>query len=343
MKISKELKTGIIAILAIGLLVTGVNFLKGNSFFGGDDVYTAYFHNSAGVTPATSVYANGVIVGKVLTVDWQDTKDSTRRVKMTFNIQEEHFKIPKNARIKAGSASFFDKGLLVEFAYDEPKGYYQPGDEIMGYVEVDLTNQVKEYAEPLVQKVQLALGSIDKMVNSLSAFWDTTANSEIQGTLKELQGAIHKLGNVATEVELLVTEEKVKLSHILSNVEGITSNLEKSNEQISSILGNAKQITDDLVTADFKAVIGDAQSTLQKFNTLLEDANNGNGSLGKLLKDEQLYNELNATNQRMQSLVQDIQLHPERYIHFSVFGAKSKVQFTPEEEKKLREKLESNP
>ena len=136
----------------------------------------------------------------------------------------------------------------------------------------------------------------------------------------------------------------MKLDHIFGNVESITNNLKISNEKVASIIGNTKKITDDLVTADFKNVIGDAQQTIKKLNNLLVDASNGSGTLGKLIKDEKLYNELVETNSELQNLVNDIQVHPERYIHFSVLGAKSKgVPLTNQEEKKFRKLLDSIP
>lgn len=344
MKISKEIKTGVIAIAAIGLLIAGVNFLKGNSFFGGDEVYYAYFPNSGGVAVAGSVMVNGVPVGKVLSIDLTDSKDSLRKVKMTFNIQEDDFKIPKGSIIEAGALDLFNKGLLLQLNPDLSKGFHKPGDKMQGIVSVDITTQVKAYADPLVQKVQVALGSLDKMITSVSAFWDTTATSEIKGSMKELQIAIHKLGNVAGEVETMLVDEKVKFGRIMSNIESITVNLKKSNEQVTSIIGNTKKITDDLVTADFKAVISNASETLKNLNSVLDKAQKGDGTLGKLINDEKLYDELVNTNKELQNLVNDLQLHPERYIHFSVLGAKTKgVPLTGSEEKKLRNLLDSIP
>lgn len=343
MKISKEIKTGIIAIAAIGLLVAGVNFLKGNSFLGGDDIYYAYFPNTAGVTPATSVVVNGVVVGKVLDVKLTGSKDLNKQVIMTFNIQDDNFKIPKGSDVKAGGIDLLTKGIIVYASQDISKGYYKPGDKIQGIVSVDILGEVKAYADPLVAKVQTALGSLDKFINQVSSFWDTTATSELNGSMKELQIAIRKLGNVAAEVEDLVASEKIKLSRIFSNVESITGNLEKSNAQITAILGNAKQLSDDLVSADFKGTIAEAKTTLTKFNQLLENANNGEGTLGKLLSDDELYNQLNKTNERLQNLVEDFEVHPERYIHFSVFGAKTKgVPLSPSEERELKQLLDSN-
>jgi phospholipid/cholesterol/gamma-HCH transport system substrate-binding protein len=344
LKITKEIKTGLIALLAIALFVSGVNFLKGNSFFGGDDVYYAYFPNSGQLAPASSVTLNGVGIGKVLKVEYVANQKPDRKVKVTFNIQNKDVKIPIGSTIEIGALDFLTKGILIKMSEDLSKGYYKPGASIQGFVEVDIVSQVKTYADPVVTKFKGMMTGLDNFVNNVSAFWDTTATSELHSGIKDLKSTITKFGNVADEVELLVVSEKIKLGQIFSNVESITNNLKVSNEKVASILGNAKKITDDLVTADFKNVIGDAQQTLQKLNNILSDAANGSGTLGKLVKDEKLYDELVNTNKELQNLVSDIQLHPERYIHFSVLGAKSKgVPLTNQEEKKFRKLLDSIP
>ncbi|MBI1835651.1 MAG: MCE family protein [Flavobacteriia bacterium] len=314
MKISKEIKTGLIALASIGLLVAGVNFLKGNSFFGGDAVYYAYFPNSGQLAPASSVTLNGVGVGKVLNVEYMPNEKPNRLVKVTFNIQNKNVKIPIGSVVEIGALDFLTKGVILKFNSDLSKGFYKPGSALRGQVEVDIVSQVKTYADPVVSKFKGMMTGLDNFVNNVSAFWDTTANAELHKGMKDLKLTITKFGNVADEVENLVATEKAKLGQIFSNVESITYNLKVSNEKVAAILGNAKKVTDDLVSANFKNVIGDAQQTLQKLNNVLSDAANGNGSLGKLLKDEKLYNELVETNQEMQNLVSDIQLHPERYI-----------------------------
>ncbi len=344
MKLSKELKSGIIALLAIGLLVGGVNFLKGNSFFGGDDQYVAYFPNSGGLAPATSVYVNGVVVGKVLSVENNFKGDSLSKVKVVFNIQEDELKISKGSRLEIGSVDFFNKGIIITLSPDFSKGFYKPNDQILGFVQQDMMSQMKSYADPIVQKLNVLMGNVDKSITSLQGFWDTTATSEIQQSMQEVKIAIKRFGNVALEVEDLVSSEKAKMGKIFSNLESITYNLKASNDKIAGIIGNVKTISDNMVTADYKAVIGNASETLKKLNTTLEEVNSGNGSIGKLLKDEKLYNELVNTNKELQELVDDIELHPERYIHFSVLGSKSKgLTLTGREEKKLRKLLDSIP
>jgi phospholipid/cholesterol/gamma-HCH transport system substrate-binding protein len=342
LKISKELKTGVIAVVAIALLVAGVNFLKGNSFFGGDDKYYAYFPNSGQLATASNVTLNGVIVGKVLNVEYVPTNPLDRKVKVTFSIQNKDVQLPVGSTVEIGSLDLFSKGMMIMVGADLSKGFLKPGAVLPGRLAVDMMSQVKSYADPISQKVQAMMTSIDKMVTSVSAFWDATATSEIEKSMKEVKIAIERIGNVAKEVELLVGEERIKFARIMNNVESITSNLKRSNDEVTAIVGNTKKITDDMVTADFKGVISNASETLKTFNEVLGKAKNGEGTLGKLIGDDKLFNELVNTNKELQELVEDIQAHPERYIHFSVFGAKNKgVPLSPAEEQKLHELLDS--
>jgi phospholipid/cholesterol/gamma-HCH transport system substrate-binding protein len=344
LKYSKEIKAGIIAIFSIAVLVAGVNFLKGNSFFGGDDKYFAYFPNSGQIMVSSNVTLNGVVVGKVMDVTYVPNNPPEKRVKVTFSVQNDEVKLPKGTVIEIGSLDLLTKGLIIQIPLDISKGNYAPGESLPGKLSVDMITQVKSYADPISQRLQAMMSSIDKMVVSLSAFWDETATSEIEGSLKQVKITIQKLGNVAQEIQGFVAEEKVHFGHIMNNVESITTNLKKSNEQISSIIGNTKKISDDLVTADFKAVISNTENTLKKLNNVLAEVESGKGTAGKLLHDDKLYLELVETNNELQNLASDLQLHPERYIHFSVFGAKTKgVPLTGQEEKKLRKILDSIP
>jgi phospholipid/cholesterol/gamma-HCH transport system substrate-binding protein len=158
--------------------------------------------------------------------------------------------------------------------------------------------------------------------------------------MREIKIAIRKFGNAADQIEGLLTDERIRLARIMNNVEEITMNLRKSNDTVKAIIGNVKQITDDLVTADFKETIAQATQTIKHVNKILDEAAAGNGTLGKLLTDDKLYNDIIESNQALQGLVKDLQAHPERYIHFSVFGAKTKgVPLTVDEEEKLKELL----
>jgi phospholipid/cholesterol/gamma-HCH transport system substrate-binding protein len=343
-RFSKEIKAGLIAIFAIVFLVAGVNFLKGNSFFGGDRIYYAYFPNSGQIAPSNNVTLNGVIVGKVMSIEYVAQNPADKKVKIGFSISEKNIQIPKGSKIEIGSLDLLNKGMLLYLNADLSKGFVQPGETIEGKLSVDMFSQVKQYADPISQKVQAMMSSVDKMVGSLSSFWDNTATSEIEGSMKEVKLAIKKLGNVANEMEGFVADEKIKFDRILTNVENITYNLKKSNDEVTSIIGNTKKITDDVLSSKYKDVISEAKDALKSFNDVLLKIKSGEGSIGLLLNDKQLYKELVNSNDDLQNLLQDLQKNPNRYIHMSVFGSKVKgTQLSPKDEKKLKKLLDSIP
>lgn len=344
MKLSKEIKAGFIAVSAIVLLVVGINFLKGYSLLGGDDTFYAYFPNSGQVMVSGNVTLNGVIIGKILDIQNVPTNPEKRRVKIKFSVSESGIDLPKGTIIELGSLDLLTKGLIVNYPDHLKSGYYRPGDEIPGKMSADMFSQVKQYADPISQKLQSLILHIDGMVNSLSGVFDENGSSDITASIKELRITIKKIGDLSSEIQGFVGQEKAQFSKIMDHVESITSNLKKSSDEVSAIIGNTKKISDDLVTADFKGTILEAQTTLKKFNFMLEDVNKGSGTLGKLIHDEKLYNELVETNNELQELVDDLQAHPERYVHLSVIGGKSKgLQLTGKQEGKLKKWLDTIP
>lgn len=345
MKISKEIKLGLIAICAIVLIITGVNFLKGSSFLGGDDVYYGYFPSSGGIMPASTVAVNGVGVGKVLSIEYVTKESLDRKVKVTFNIQNKDIKIPIGSTIQIGSLDLFNKAIILAFSEDLSKGYYRAGSSFQGNVALDMTQQVQAMADPVSKKLQHLMSNIDRMVNSVNELFVTNSGTnDIRASLVEAKLAIKRFGDLSLEMNDLVKEEKIKLSDILQNVANITRNLDKSNKEISAILGNAHTFSDDLVKSNFKEVISGAHKTISTINKALEETEQNRGNLSKFLKDESLYNELVNTNKKMQIILDDLHEHPEKYIKLSVFSRKPKgLQITKKEEEKLRKILDSTP
>lgn len=350
MKYTKEIKIGFIAIISIVLIIIGVNFLKGSSFFGGDDIYYGYFNESGGLMPASSVAVNGVSVGKVTAIEFLPFEKSDRRVKVTFNIQNHNIRLPKGIKIEIGSLDLFNKAIILQFPNSISKGYLSNHSKIQGEVAKDMMQQMQAYADPITKKLNKLMNSVDRVVGSFAEFWDTTATSEIQGSLFEIRTAVKRFGKLTGDVEGLVADERLKLSSIMLNVLSITENINKNNKEISSILGNTKRITDDMVSADFKSTISDAHRVINTLNKTLEEAEKGNGNLSKLLKDETLYNDLVKSNIKLQELLSDVKENPKRYVHFSIFGRKDKkkneieiIKENKKRKKKERAKIEQAP
>lgn len=337
MKVSKEFKTGLLVILSLVVLFMGVNFLKGDHAFGRTPTYYAVFESSAFLEPSSAVFLNGVSVGLVKSIENHPT-DLTKVI-VRFTITKSGLKIPHGSFAEIASPSLLSKGVILHFDY-YAKTFHNERDTLPGQVALDLSDAVTQQLLPVKDKLERLMSSIEHMVLSINAFWDTTAAQSLDGSLLEVKVAISRFGNLAKNLDELVYSEKIRLSQIMTNVEQITANLNSSNQKISRIIGNVESLTDSLLTSDFKNAIASATSTLNKINAALDKAANGEGTLGKLLHDDALHQELIATNKALQSLVNDIERNPERYIHFSVLGRKEKaVKLTPEEEKKLKELL----
>lgn len=344
MKVSKEFKTGLIVILTSLLLIFGVNYLKGNSFFGGDDVYYAYFPSSGSLTPSSSVTLNGVEIGKVLSVNLVNPSkfiEPSHRVLVKFSIQNPELRLAVGSKIEI-VPGVLSTGIQINQNFIADKGFFKIGDTLSGGVSQEIAEQLETELLPLKQKMENLMVSVDNIVASISNFWDTSAAYTMDAGLNEVKIAISRFSRVAYNLDNLIDDQKVKLSNIFDNVESISESFKETDYEIKRVVGNISDLSDTLLTVDFKEAFTQATGTMQNLNDLLEASSRGEGTLGKLLDDDQLYNELNTTNQRLQDLVDDIKIHPERYIHFSVFGAKSKgVPLTKNEERKLKKVLDS--
>jgi phospholipid/cholesterol/gamma-HCH transport system substrate-binding protein len=346
LKVSNEFKTGLVVILTILLLIFGVNYLKGNSFFGGDDIYFAYFPSSGSLAPSSSVTLNGVEIGKVLSVKLVNPNeyvDPKKRILVKFSVQNPELKLAVGSEIEI-LPGVLSTGIQIQQNFVADKGYFDLGDTMQGTVSQDLANQLETELLPLKHKMENLMVSVDNIVGSINNFWDTSAAFTMDQSLNEARIAISRFGRVAYNLDNLIDSEKSKISSIFSKIESIAESFKETDLQIKKVVGNVAEISDTILSLELKQAFAEAKTTMVNINSLLEASSRGEGTLGKLLNDEQLYNELNETNQKMQDLVEDIKLHPERYIHFSVFGAKSKgVPLNKTEEKKLKEILENTP
>lgn len=335
MKVSREFKTGLLVLIAVATLIVGVNFLKGINLFSKEmTVFAKYDRISSNLTSSSVVKYRGIVVGQVRTTKLNP--DMPSEVIVEFAITHKELQIPEHSIAKIVTPVLGDSWIELQLS-DTTETFIESGDFIVGVLDRTVTEALDEELAPVKRKLEDLMGSIDEIVVSIGSFWDTSAAYTIDESLYEVKAAISKFGLTASKLNLLIDNETERLGRIFGHVESIASNLRTSNAKISAILNNVEGLTDSLVKSDFKIVIAEAKNTLQNINGVLAEVKNGNGTIGKLLYNDSLYTELVLTNKRLQNLVDDIQVHPERYIHFSVFGKKNKgVQLSPADEKKLR-------
>jgi phospholipid/cholesterol/gamma-HCH transport system substrate-binding protein len=342
MKVSKEFKVGLLVVLGLLLLFVGVNFLKGGSLFGEDRVYYTKFSNSQGLQVSNEVQLNGLKIGQVKSVglhpDYPDT------ILVSYTIDNKELQIPTGSEIELISSDILGtKALDLKLNQKAVNGYFESGDTLFGSIEQSLEEQINEQILPLKKKTEELISSVDGIILSVGAFWDTSAAYTIDESLYEVRDAIGTFADLADNLSILITKETDMVTKILKDVSAVTDNLASKSEEISKTIDNIAAISDTLSDSDIKGVINETKNTLAGLNELLAEINTGDGTLGQLIQTDTLHTELVETNEALQALLNAMQANPENFVHFSLFGRKKQgVPLTPAEEKELKEILDEH-
>ena len=313
MKLSRELKTGIVSVIIIGLFIWGYNFMKGQDLFNSAPrTYFAKYNNVGGLNTASKVTINGLEVGHVLNVTFNKDVDYKGQLIVEFGVNND-FKFSKNSIAKIYSASLMGgKSLAIEPSYVGENA--NSGDFLKGETETDMMSSLSESMSPIQAKIEHLILDTDSLMVNLNKI----AKNDIKESFANLNEAIVSFKSVLRGMDHLIADNEENLSISLSN-------FAKSTESLS-------QITDSIAKADLGKTIKDFQVTIAKMNLILESVANGEGSIGKLMKDDALYNNLENASKELEELLREVKEHPKRFVSLSVFGKKDKGYQSEEKE-----------
>ena len=316
MKISRELKTGVVAILIIALFIWGYNFLKGMNMFDGPlNIYFTEYNNVQGLNTASKVTINGVEVGKVIAINFNKSPEKRGSLIVEFSIEND-FEFSKKSIAKIYSASLMGgKSLAIVPSYEGPTA--KPGDYLQGQIESDIFSAVTEKLNPLQAKVENVIVSADSLMTGLTEVLDMRTRNNLKASVAQLTSAMANFNSISVTVDGMVKANEVKFSKTLTNTEQISKNLSK--------------LTDSLVNANFGATLKNLESSIVSLNSILTTIEKGDGTVGKLLHDDQMYTNLTNASKELEELLRDMKLNPKRFVHFSLFGKKAK-EFQPSTE-----------
>jgi phospholipid/cholesterol/gamma-HCH transport system substrate-binding protein len=333
-KFQKELKIGITVIVAVAFLLWGVFFLKGVNVFGSNRTFYATYKNVSGLVPASPVFVKGVKVGQVAGISFDAKKDV---VVVEMTIEYSSLKIPNDSKALFSSADFFTKS--VDIVIGKSNKYYKEGDTILSEKPLSLQENVNAELLPLKKKTEQLIGTIDSMVAIISGVLGR--NSEgLDQSFQSVRRAILTFENTAENLDGLIASERLRISSILNKVDNISGSVSSNLPQITKMIDNFKVMSDSLKNADLAGAVNKAQSTLNQISQITTKINNGEGTLGALIKSDSLFNALVKTNDEVQRLVENMKMNPHRYVHFSVFGKREKgLKLDSRDEKRLKELL----
>jgi len=321
-KISKEFKIGLVVVVAIAAFVWGVGFLKGTEMFAGKYYLYALYPKIENLIPANPVQINGFKIGQINKISLFK-KGGKNLVLVKFLITEE-IPIPVASRARAVSADLLGT-KAIEIVFSNNKEMVKNGDTLVAETEQGLKESFNAQLAPLQAKAEKLIGSIDSVFSVVTAMLNPQARTNIDLTFESVRRAIVNIEKTSYKMDDLLATEKPKITGILNNLNSVTHNLTKNEEKINAAITNFSNLSDTLSKARLNSAINNADKTLKELNELLAKINSGQGTIGKMAKNDSLYNNLNKSAEDLDKLLKDLRMNPKRYVHFSVFGRKDKT------------------
>ena len=306
----REAKIGLFALLMLLALYWGVNFLKGKDLLSKNTTYYATYDQVNGMQTSSPVFIRGYKIGMVSNIEF-DQRHSDRVV-LEFTVKKE-FKIPVNSRAKIFSNGIMG-GKAVEIELGDAAEYLHKGDTIISAVDRDIMETAGSELEFFKQKINVLVTDMSQTLNSLNSLIETNASG--------VETTVSNLSSMSGSLDALLREGHDDIRDIVANLNALSTALSERSENIGGIIENVGAISDSLRAADLAGVVNNLSATLGELNGILSRVESGEGSLGKLLHDDSLYDSLTSASANLSLLLEDLKAHPGRYINISVFGGK---------------------
>jgi len=311
LKITREIKTAILVIGSILLFIWGYSFLKGRNLLSDYKTFYVEYENVEGLAASAPVTINGLVVGKVASISLQNT---TGKLIAELQIKSD-FPISKSSIIDIYEPGLIGGKQIQIIPNYNDKIMAKSGDTLRGGIKKGLTDLVGEKLTPLQQKVEKTVVSADSLLTSLNKVLDAQTKDNLKSSIANLNKTLAQFSQASVSVNAILDKNKGKIDATLTNINKVSSDF--------------SQISDSLSKANIGQTVKNLSETLAKVDKIMEDVQSGKGTLGKMMKDESLYNHLNKTSKELELLLQDLRLNPTRYVNVSVFGKKNKPYNTP--------------
>ncbi len=308
MKIANETKIGILAVVAIAILIIGYNFLKGNDVFSSSQQFYAIYERVDGLTATKPIYVNGFQVGRVSKLELLPSN----QIRATLEVNKD-IPIPANTVAEIQSTDLLGSKAIY-FVLGDSRQMARDGDTLASNVEKSLAESVN----PVKDKAVVMLDKIDSILTALNAIMNPQFQENIHQSLVSINNTLRSLESTSKKVDHIVGSGAQRLQNILANVESISKNLRDNNEQITGILANIEKVTDQAAAANLQETLTNANQATEQLAALMEKIQKGEGSLGALLNDDGLYDNLNNSAENLDKLMIDLRENPKRYVRFSL-------------------------
>ncbi|RAU83685.1 MlaD family protein [Pontibacter arcticus] len=306
MKISKEIKVALLGVVALILLYFGFMFLKGSNLFSDSRKYHIIYDNVDGLSVSNPVMLNGVQVGSVQAINLMPKEGN--KIKVDIEVLKD-LQVGDSTIASLANSDFLGGKAVVLYLGKSVKKY-NGGERLIAFKESSITDLISTKTVPIIDKVDTTLARVNRLL-------DSEAKGNVQLILANTQAT------TAALAELLRANQK-NINDITSNISLLTASLRNTQGQIHQLAVNMTEITDTLKQVEIKSLVSNANNAVKELETTITKLNSDQSSIGKLMNDDGLYQNMNRSTEALNLLLRDIQAYPKRYVHFSVLGRKDK-------------------
>jgi phospholipid/cholesterol/gamma-HCH transport system substrate-binding protein len=311
LKISNETKIGALTVISLAILILGYSFLKGSDVFSTENKFYAVYSDVSGLAISKPVLVNGFPIGRVSKMELRPDGQTL----VEFKVQDK-YDIPKNTLARLEGDILGSK--TINFELGNSKEMAESTDTLRAFVKGGLA----ESLQPVQKKAELIIGKMDSILTSVNAIMNPRFQKNVDRSFNSIANTLQSLEGTSQKVDALVGKQSVRINNILANVESISANLKASDVYLTGTLANFNKISNDVAKSNIKQTLDNANKAVADLQNTIAKINNGQGSLGLLLNDDKMYNNLKDASANLNNLFIDIKAHPKNYVSFSVFGGK---------------------
>jgi phospholipid/cholesterol/gamma-HCH transport system substrate-binding protein len=307
--VTNQAKVGIFTTVTVAIFILGFYYLKGTDLFVRKNVYYAVYERVDGLYKSNLVEINGYNIGRVGNMD---RNPETGKIVVELDL-DKNIKVPKSDSTVALLVSTdFLGSKKVKLVFGHSTEFMNDGDTIHTLFKKDLTEQIGSQIDPIMLGVQTMLPKLDSTVGGIKIMFDPDDKRSVFTTFNK--------------VNAILDQNQQNLALTIANLKTITANFETYNESITKILANTNNFTDSLQKANIKQTVDNLNTTILQLKTLVTNLNEGKGTLGKVMKDDELYTKVDSAIGNLNILLKDVKARPYRYIDINVLGTKKATQ-----------------
>lgn len=315
MKITREAKIGLFAVICIAVLFWGINFLKGKNVFSRTNTYYAVFNRVDGLKPTNDVLLSGFKVGLVKDIRFE--QGQTGRLIVTILV-EKKYPIPRNSVLKLISADIMGgKALRLDVTPNDM--FHEGGDTLTASIETGLLDQLIFEMVPIKEKAESLMDGLDTTLSIIAQVFNEQNRMNLNQSFESLKNSLDNIDNLSGQLNGMLSDEDGKLLQIVSNVHHISQNLKDHSGDFDIIVKNFSSISDSLAQFNLARTLAQTDSAILSLNAIVSKINKGEGSMGMLINNDTLYTNLESAAQNLELLLYDMKVNPKRYVNISLF------------------------